>query len=162
MAELISNPFELFDKRWALVTAGNLQNFNTMTISWGSAGTLWSRPIVNVYIRHDRYTYEFMEKNDFFTVSFYPENFKDDLMILGRNSGRNTNKVSMTDLTAEDFDGSVTFKQASITLLCKKIYFADLDRSQLPADMVEKIYGDAPTHRMYIGEVIKTKYGLSH
>ena len=67
------NPFEKFNKEWALVTAGTKDKFNSMTISWGSMGTLWFKDIVTIYIRPDRYTFKFLEENDTFTVSFYDE-----------------------------------------------------------------------------------------
>ena len=65
--------FHIFDKQWALVTAGTLKHYNTMTISWGGLGTLWSRPVATVYVKPIRYTYQFLEKNEYFTVSFFPE-----------------------------------------------------------------------------------------
>ena len=30
--------FELFDKQWALVTAGTPEQFNSCTVAWGSLG----------------------------------------------------------------------------------------------------------------------------
>ena len=68
--------FHIFDKQWALVTAGTLNHYNTMTISWGGLGTLWSRPVATVYVKPIRYTYQFLEKNEYFTVSFFPEAYK--------------------------------------------------------------------------------------
>lgn len=35
--------FELFNKHWALLTAGEGERANPMTISWGSLGTIWGR-----------------------------------------------------------------------------------------------------------------------
>ena len=71
--EIRENPIELFDEKWALVTAGVPGDVNTMTISWGSLGELWNRPVVTVYVSDSRYTHVFMEKNDHFTVAFFPE-----------------------------------------------------------------------------------------
>ena len=75
--------FTQFDKKWALVTAGNQDSFNTMTISWGGMGTIWNKPVATVYVRTSRYTHEFMDNNDYFTVSFFPEEYKQTLGILG-------------------------------------------------------------------------------
>ena len=33
------NVFEMFNDRWALATAGSIDDYNTMTIAWGSMGT---------------------------------------------------------------------------------------------------------------------------
>ena len=73
MMHLEADVFRKFDKQWALVTAGTPEHYNTMTISWGGLGTLWRRPVATVYVKKNRYTFEFMEQNDYFTVSFYPE-----------------------------------------------------------------------------------------
>jgi len=73
--------FELFDKHWALVTAGSMERYNSCTLSWGSLGNIWGhagkgRPIVTVYVHPARYTSEFLKASDIFTVSFYPESQK--------------------------------------------------------------------------------------
>ena len=75
--------FAQFDKKWALLTAGDKEKFNTMTISWGGLGTLWGKPVATVYVRKSRYTHEFMDREDYFTVSFYPESCRRTLGVLG-------------------------------------------------------------------------------
>ena len=74
--------FAQFDKKWALLTAGGKEKFNTMTISWGGLGTLWGKPVATVYVRESRYTHEFMDREDYFTVSFYPESCRRTLGVL--------------------------------------------------------------------------------
>ena len=146
--------FSLFHKEWALVTAGNLSDYNTMTISWGGLGTLWSRPVATVYVKPIRYTYDFMEKNEYFTVSFFPEEYKKDLSVLGSKSGRDGDKVALTGLHPVETENGVTFKEGSATLLCKKIYWQDLDLSTMPQSVIETYYEPEAPHRMYIGEVV--------
>lgn len=68
--DLSENFFEVIGKEWMLVTAGSKEHFNTMTASWGGIGWLWNKPVVFVFIRSERYTYEFMEENEYFTLSF--------------------------------------------------------------------------------------------
>ena len=58
---MFKNPFETFHNQWALVTAGNLEDYNTMTISWGGLGTLWSKPVATVYVKPIRHTYNYLE-----------------------------------------------------------------------------------------------------
>ena len=147
--------FQLFDHEWALLTAGNSDSFNTMTISWGGLGTMWGKPVATVYVRPSRYTYQFMEKNDYFTVSFYAESYRKALSLLGTLSGRDCNKVSEAGLTPIPTEGSMTFHEARVTLLCKKIYRQDMDLSAMPKDVVEEYYNGNSVHTMYIGEVIK-------
>ena len=152
---MFKNPFDTFHNQWALVTAGNLKDYNTMTISWGGLGTLWSKPVATVYVKPIRHTYNYLEANDYFTVSFYDDSYKKDLGVLGRLSGRDGDKVAQTSLKAEAIEESVTFSQAHTTLLCKKIYAQDLDVSQMPKDAIKNYYKTEAPHRMYIGEVIK-------
>ena len=154
-----ADAFHIFDKQWALVTAGTLNHYNTMTISWGGLGTLWSRPVATVYVKPIRYTYQFLEKNEYFTVSFFPEAYKKDLGILGSKSGRDGDKISLTSLTPQPVEHGVTFSQASATLICKKIYWQDLDLEQIPQDEFYAYYQTEAPHRMYIGEVIDILYG---
>ena len=85
--ELTLRPFYTLDKQWALLTAGDRARFNTMTVSWGGLGTLWNKPVATVYVRPQRYTYEFTERNEYFTLSFFGGNFMDDLQYLGSHSG---------------------------------------------------------------------------
>lgn len=146
--------FMKFDKEWALLTAGSLDDHNAMTISWGGMGTLWHKPVVTVYVKPVRHTYEYMEKNDYFTVSFYPERYRKALMLMGSKTGRDCDKDKEAGLTAETVGESVTYKEAEITLLCRKIYFNDLDTANMPADVVRANYTAEAPHRMYLGEVI--------
>ena len=147
-------PLHCFDKQWALLAAGDKKIFNTMTISWGGFGTLWGKPIATVYVRPTRYTYEFMESNQYFSVSFYDEKYKNDLVLLGSKSGRDLDKVAMTTLTPNFLENTVSFEQANLTIVCKKIYFGDLDPENITQDVMDNFYGSDGIHRMYIGEVV--------
>lgn len=148
------NPFEIFNNNWALVTAGNNEHFNSMTISWGSMGTIWGKDIITIYIRPERYTFEFLKENDTFTVSFYDKEYKDALNIMGTLSGRDIDKVKETNLTPISIDDSITYKQAKQTFLCKKLYMNQIDKTKLP-DNLQKYYSDKQTHYIILGEVIK-------
>ena len=70
------NAFDLIGKEWMLVTAGNKEKFNTMTASWGGIGWLWNRPVAFVFIRPERYTHDFIERESRLTLSFYKEEFR--------------------------------------------------------------------------------------
>ncbi len=153
--EFNTDIFSQYDKKWALVSAGTIQNHNTMTISWGGMGTLWSRPVVTVYIKPCRYTYGFMNDNDYFTVSFYPEECRKALGVMGKLSGRDVDKDKESGLTPLDLDKAVTYKEAEVTILCKKIYAQDLESDRMPQDVVERYYTEEAPHRMFIGEVVE-------
>ena len=146
--------FGIYDRQWGLVSAGSVKDYNTMTISWGGLGTLWGKAVVTVYVKPIRYTYHYLNNNDYFTVSFYPNKYRGDLGILGSKSGRDGDKVALTKLHVKAVDQSVTFKEAEVTLLCKKIYWQDLVRENMPEEVVEQVYSREEPHRMYIGEVV--------
>ncbi len=153
--ELKTDIFKLFNEEWALVTAGTGKSFNTMTVSWGGAGTLWGKSAVTVYVKPVRYTHEFLDANDFFTVSFYPEEYRKALMLLGSKSGRNCDKVKESGLTPRLLENAVTFNEAHTTLLCRKIYRQDMDTSTMPDKVVNAFYKTEAPHTMYIGEVVE-------
>ena len=155
MNSFTADVFRKFDKQWALLTAGTPEDYNTMTISWGGMGTLWEKPVVTVYAKPIRRTYEYMEKSEYFTVSFYPPEYKKDLAILGSKSGRDGDKVALTALTPKAVPHGVTFAQAEATLLCRKIYRQPLERALIPADVVAEYYAPEEPHCMYIGEVLE-------
>lgn len=155
LKDLTAAPFSLFDDRWALLTAGSLTEYNTMTISWGSLGTLWSRPVATVYVSPARYTQQFMEQNDTFTISFFPEEHHQALAYLGSHSGRDGDKVAQTELTPIDVDGSTGFAQADLTIVCRKLYSDPFDASRAPADIQKRLYGTIAPHHYYVGEVLK-------
>lgn len=151
----MEKPFERFNQKWALVTAGNLSHFNTMTISWGGLGTLWELPVATIYIKPCRYTHQFLETNDFFTVSFFPEEYRKDLTVLGSRSGRDCDKLALTSLTPKAIGESVGFLEAEETLLCKKIYQMDLTKEGMPLNVIKSYYTEEAPHTMYIGQVIQ-------
>lgn len=152
--EFTTEVFSLFDRKWALVTAGTIDGFNTMTIGWGGLGTLWSRPVATVYVRTSRYTHEFMDKNGYFTVSFFPEDKKKILGVLGTKSGRDMDKMHDSGLTPVKAGESVTFAEAELTLVCRKLYMQRLELDRIPADIVERFYSKDDPHDMYVGEVV--------
>ena len=156
MEALQINPFEKFGKQWALLTAGNPERYNAMTISWGGMGTLWGKPVVTVYVRPTRYTYEFMESSDFFTLSFFEEQYRKDLELLGSRSGRDEDKLALTSLTPEPVGrAAVTFREAKEVLVCRTMYRQDLVRDYMEKEIMERLYIYDEPHRMYIAEVLQ-------
>ena len=146
--------FTKFDKQWALLTAGNKESFNTMTVSWGGLGTLWSRPVATVYVRTSRYTHEFMDREGYFTVSFFPEKYKKELGVLGSKSGRDMDKMKASGLTPKEVENSMTFEEAEATLICKKLFMQNLDPANMTDEIREAFYSKDAAHDMYIGEVV--------
>ena len=146
--------FNKLNDEWALLTAGNQEKFNTMTISWGGMGTLWNKPVVTAYVRESRYTHEFLDNGDYFTISFYPAEYKKALGVLGSKSGRDMDKMKDSGLTAKFLEKGVTLEEAEITLVCKKLFMQRLDMDLMSDEIRTQFYGDNDAHDMYIGEVI--------
>ncbi len=157
--ELDKNVFSLYKDDWALLSAGNNESFNTMTVSWGGFGFLWNKPVVYSYVRPTRFTYEFTEKHDYFTLTFLKDGYREDLAYLGKASGRDENKIAKTKLSPIFIDGIPTFSQAKYVLVCKKAYISDIKLENFVDDSTKKIYTDDNLHRQYIG-VIEKVYKL--
>ena len=120
-------------------------------------GWLWNKPVAFVFVRPERYTYEFIEKSDYLTLSFLGEENKKIHAVCGSKSGRNTDKVKETGLKPVFTEGgNVVFEQARLSLECKKLY-ADGIKPEcfLDKESLEKWYGGAHGgfHKMYIVEI---------
>ena len=146
----------LIRDEWALLTAGEKDSYNTMTVSWGTLGELWGKDVVTVFVRPQRYTYEFMEKNVNFTLSFFGSEYRKALSFCGSKSGRDFDKAKECGLTACEMGESVAFEEAKLVIACKKIAFADMEPSKFIAPEIEDNYNNGDYHRAYIGEITET------
>jgi flavin reductase (DIM6/NTAB) family NADH-FMN oxidoreductase RutF len=127
-----------------------------MTASWGGLGVIWNKRIAITFVRPTRYTREFIEKQDLFTCSFFPAKYRKALSFCGSHSGRDVNKTAATGLTPVfDVKGAVYFAEARLVLVCRKIYFQDLEPKQFLDRKVLKMYPEKDFHRMYFGEIAK-------
>jgi len=148
------NPWKLIADDWMLVTAGTLDSFNTMTASWGAVGELWHRKIAICFIRPQRYTYEFAEKHDRFTLSFFEEEHRSVLNLCGTKSGRDIDKMAGIGLTpSSTASGGIYFEEARLVLECRKIYIHDLDPALFLDPSIAKEYPREDYHRMYLGQI---------
>ena len=154
--ELSFNPFTKISKEWMLITAGDEEKHNTMTASWGGVGIMWGMNVATAYIRPQRYTFEFIENNGYYTMSFFDEKYRDALKLCGSKSGRDIDKVAETGLTpAFTEDGIPYFAEAKLVLVCKKMYAQFLNaESIVDNDAVDKWY-DNDFHKMYISEIVE-------
>lgn len=150
------NVFKLIGSDWMLITAGSLSSFNMMTASWGAMGELWNKKVCICFVRPVRHTYQFMEKADYFTLSFFDETHREALKLCGSKSGRDIDKAAETGLTpVEAESGAVYFAEARAVFECRKVYFQDLDPSHFIDQKIHDEYPNKDYHRMYIGEVIR-------
>ncbi len=153
--ELKLNPFDEISKNWFLVTSGDENSYNTMTASWGFMGEMWGKHVFETVVRHNRYTFGFMEKNDLFTISFFPEERHDVVKFCGAHSGRDCDKAKETGITPFYTDGTTAFNEAKLVFVCRKLYAGDFDLEKLNETDREKWYGKDPVHKQFIGEILK-------
>ena len=151
--EIKDNIIKLIADEWMLVAAGDETGYNMMTASWGGMGEMWGKDVAVTVIRPQRYTYEFIEKNDLFTLSFYGDK-KDIHAICGKKSGRDIDKAAEAGLTPVFINDTVTFDEARLTVVCKKLYTSDLKEDGFIDKECLKWY-DNDFHRMYVGEIVK-------
>ena len=156
VSEIEFSPFKLIGKDWCLVGAGNENAFNMMTASWGGVGVLWNKNVATIYIRPQRYTKKFIDSCDYFTLSFFSEEYKNALKLCGTVSGKDVDKAKETGLTPVFKDGSVMFEQAKLTLVCKKLYVQQMTpESFLDKSALENFYQQNDFHWVYVGEILK-------
>ncbi len=150
---------DLWNNKWFLLTSGSFDknDFNTMTVAWGSFGVMWNKPFAHAVVRPTRYTYEFMEKYDTFTLCAFPEKYKKALKILGTKSGRDTEKLDESGLTAikSSIVESPSFREAELVIECRKIYFGDIKPENFLDSSLDKNYPLKDYHRFYYGEILK-------
>ena len=153
--DLDQNAVSMIADRWLLIAAGTPEKYNMMTGSWGALGEMWGKDIAVTVIRPTRYTYEFMEQQDYFTLSVLnPEVNKAVHSICGSKSGREIDKTKETGLTPV-FDQGVYFEQADIVLICKKIYTSDVKPENFVDKSLDEKWYNNDYHKMYVGEIVK-------
>ena len=158
--ELNLNPMTLISDGWLLITAGTKENsYNTMTACWGHMGAIWGAgrglPTTSVYVRPQRYTKEFMDRENLYTLSFF-HGYKKEMAYLGTHSGRDGDKIAKTGLTPAFGDGFTYFAEANLVLVCRKLYRASLvEEGFIDRQVMEENYPDRDFHDLYIGEIIK-------
>lgn len=154
---LSMNVFEAIGHQWMLITAGNREESNTMTASWGGVGVLWGQPSATAYIRPQRYTKAFVDQEEYFTLSFLPEVYRTALSWCGTNSGRDGDKWSASGLHPAFTESGVPYvAEAELVLVVKKQFCQQMaEECILDAEAKEKHYPQQDYHYMYIGRIVE-------
>lgn len=148
------NPFTKIEKNWALLTAGDMNGFNSMTVNWFTLGYLWHKYVAVVYVRPQRYTYNFSETKDYITLSFYDEEYRQALGLFGSKSGKDCDKVKETNFHPVAMSNGVSYEEASITLVGKKIYRNEIKENEfLNKEVMDFNYPDKDFHTCYVLEI---------
>lgn len=161
VSELQLNPMTLIAKQWMLITAGDDKTgYNTMTASWGHLGSIWGHngglPTSVIFVRPQRYTKEFVDREPLYTLCFFPEEYKKALGYLGSHSGRDGDKVAVSGLTPVFGDGYTCFEEASLVMVCRKLYRAPvIEEGFLDKELMEDCYPNKDFHDLYVGEIVK-------
>lgn len=155
--ELKKNPFEMIGDEWMLITAKKEDKVNTMTASWGGVGIMWGKTVATAYIRPQRYTKEFVDASDVFTLTFFDGEEKKAMGYLGKVSGRDVpNKIEEAGLHVTEVSGYPTFEEAAMVLVCKKLYVQDMKEEYfLGTEEIERWYPAKDYHTMYMAEIIE-------
>ncbi|MDR1774660.1 MAG: flavin reductase [Clostridioides sp.] len=150
------NPFSAIGKEWMLITAKKGDKVNTMTASWGGVGVLWNKNVVFAFIRPQRFTKEFVDSSDSFSISFYDEKYRKELTYCGRTSGRDEDKIEKIGFKTLFSDDVPYFEESNVTLICKKLYRQSMDpNSFLYEELKEKNYPENDYHAVYVAEIEK-------
>ena len=150
------NVFSLIGDQCMLITAGTAQRCNTMTASLGGLGVIWGAPAATCYIRPQRYTKEFIDREEYFTLAFFGEEYRKALTLCGSKSGRDMDKVTECGFTVETAEcGAPYFAQAELVLVCRKRFAQPMDPERMPEDVKKRWYPEKDYHTMYIGEIVE-------
>lgn len=147
------NPFDKIGKEWFLITAKNENKVNTMTASWGALGHLWNKDIIIAFIRPQRYTKQFVDQSEAFTLSFFEDHHK-ELSYLGTKSGKDEDKIAHVNFHITEIENLPTFEEAKDVFLIKKLYVGKFEKDNfLYSDLYDKNYPNHDLHYIYIGEI---------
>ena len=154
---LTPSVFSVFGRENALLTAGSAGESNTMTIGWCGLGEIWGLPSCTVYVRPERHTYGFMEREEYFSVSVPPMELHERIRPFGVQSGRDTDKYAASGLAACWTESGVPYVDGcGLVLVCRKMYAQDMSGEHvLDHTSVDRYYRSGGWHRMYIGEVVE-------
>ena len=136
---LDKNVFSMVGDQWMLITAGTPERCNTMTASWGGLGILWNKCVATCYIRPQRYTKEFVDREEYFTLAFFGEEHRKALALCGSKSGREVDKAAECGFTVAAGAGNQAMDEGCF-----------LDKS-----LIEKHYPGGDFHVTYVGEIVE-------
>ncbi len=147
--------FDRIGKDWMLITAGQGEEINTMTASWGCCGVLWNRPVAVCFVRPQRHTYQFTEREERLTLSFFEgEAYREALRLCGRKSGRDCDKFREAGLTPGYTEAGVPYpEEAAMVLVCRKLYADDLKKGCFLETELLSHYPIDDFHRVYVCEI---------
>ena len=154
--QITENTFKLINDDWMLITAQKDDKVNALTASWGGLGIMWHYNVAYIFIRPQRYTREFIDGSKTFSLSFFSDEFKKELMYFGTVSGRDEDKIKLSQLNL-DYDNQIPyFSDGKLIVFCEKLYKQTMDKeSFLDSKLIADNYAENDFHVMYIGKITK-------
>lgn len=151
------SPFAMIGSEWMLIAAEKEGRTNAMTASWGGLGVMWHKNVAFIVIRPHRFTKEFVDAADTFSLNFFLDaKRRDTLNYFGTVSGRDEDKVAKAGLTVAHADGAPYFAESRAVVLCRKLYAQPYEeRFFIDSASDKKCYPDKDYHTLYIGEVLR-------
>ncbi len=151
-------PYTVLARQWMALTSGDFTTgrYNSMTVGWGSFGVMWNKPFVQVVVRPVRYTFEFMEHHDTFTLCAFGREYRKALQILGTKSGRDNDKITGAGLTpiASMKIAAPGFDEADLIIELRKIYWDDFRPENFLDPSIGENYPQKDYHRIFFGEIL--------
>ncbi len=162
--EINKNPFDLINKDWALVAAEKDGKVNALTASWGGVGVLWNKNVVFLFIRNSRYTKEFIDSAETFSLTFFNhEKYAETYKYFGSVSGRTEDKIAKQGLTVAKTEGTPYFSQGKLAVICRKLSAMPFDKSTfIDSGLAPAFYADDDMHTMYIGEIVSALHNSAN
>ncbi len=153
--ELNKNIFTMIAKEWGLITVQCEEKVNGMTVSWVQLGHLWNKDVVTVYVRPQRYTQDYIQKEEVFSLAFFDESYRKDLAYLGSASGKDEDKLKKVQMTTETWKGAPIIQQAKLIFVCKKLYQDKITKEAfLDKELMNQCYPEEDFHYRYVAEII--------
>ena len=156
--EVTVNPINLYQD-WIVLAVNNEEKPNAMLLTMGTMGVFRGKPIVSIFVNESRYTYELLQKNAYFTLAVFPEQYKESVNYLGHHSGRDgSDKIKDAGLEVSKTElGNPFFEQANLVIECRMLYTGTWDESKLDDSIKSAFYRDGerrPVHQQFIAEIV--------
>ena len=157
--EICDNVFTLVGKDFTIITAGKENHYNSMTASWGGLGILFNKPTTWCILRANRYTLELIQKEQTYTLSYFSDEYKEQVLFLGSKSGRGSEKMKEVELTSvQTPSGDMSFKEARLIIECKLTQLTTVNPNDFytseSKDFINEAYKEANDyHKLVFGEI---------
>jgi flavin reductase (DIM6/NTAB) family NADH-FMN oxidoreductase RutF len=157
--EIEESVFKLVGKDWTIITSGDSAHYNSMVASWGGWGILFEKPVTWCFLRSSRYTLELIKKHHTYTMTYFDDSYKKDIMLFGTKSGRDSNKMKETVLTAiQTPSGNLTYKEAKLIIECTLVELTTVSPDDFLAPSSKEFIVDAyeetnEYHKLVFGEI---------